>query len=437
MKKMFSLTISLLCLSVTFGILPAGNVSGDTGVMPTTVPDDYVNIDATMRVQDTTYHYDGEYLSLQVESKTMSTVSSLKFSRVMTAYEALTFLPPAPGFTFGSAVYMYDFGTQGQGDIEKNMTLSVLYGGTDPNAYLAFYDRNKQTWRPFPSTHKDHHVIAQTTLPYSQIAVIEKRPWVSNNGVDLWAIPAKAVYITDQDNNVLLSKNSSNQLPIASITKLMTVLVFLDHNPGWDTVITFQKSDDTIPAKFYFKIGEQITVKDAFYGALVGSKNNAAKMLARSTGFSSEVFAQKMNEKAQELGMKDSVFVEPTGLDEGNKSTAKDLAILTQTAYSHASVLAAAETKRYVFKTLKFKEVASTKNSNALLEKVGEVLAGKTGYTQEAGYSMAAQGKTADGGIITVVLLGAPDNTIRFDVVGTLTQIATKNGKFTFRIAGL
>ena len=159
-------------------------------------------------------------------------------------------------------------------------------------------------------------------------------------------------------------------------------------------------------------------------------------MLARSTGLTKAEFAQKMNEKAKALGMKDTTFVEPTGLDEKNISTAKDLSILAQEAYKQFAILQAAMTKKYGFTTLKYNTVISTKNSNALLGKVKEVRAGKTGYTEEAGFSMVAQGEQ-NNGTLTVALLGALDDNTRFDVVGKLVQMAMKNGKFTFRIAGL
>ncbi len=440
MKRHISITTSVVFISLLLIGVPYADLYGEqlTTPVPTTAPvvADKVLIDSSMRDQGFSHLFDDAHLTVSVPEKTFLKTLSLSVTRTMTASEAVSFMTPPTGLSIGSTVYIYDFGKEGQGDISKDITLSLSYAGKDPNAYIAFYDRNKKKWRGLESRHKNGRVTATTRLPFSQIAILEKRQWLTDAGVDLWAIPAKAVYVVDEKGNVLLSKNSSQRLPIASITKLMTALVFLEHNPGWNTSITFTAADDTIPAKFYLKAGDQITVKDAFYGTLVSSKNNAAKMLARSTGLSKAQFAQKMNEKAKVLGMKDTVFVEPTGLSEGNISTAKDLALLTKEAYKQFPVLQAATTKTYGFHTLKYDTVISTKNSNALLGKVKEVRAGKTGYTEEAGFSMVAQGEQ-NNGTLTVALLGAPDDSTRFDVVGKLVQLAMKNGKFTFRIAGL
>ena len=437
------MTTGVVLTSLIFIGIPYAELYGEQlSTTPTTTApatqsnEEQINISDTMRQQGFTHLFDDARFNITVSDKTLTKTPSLKVTRLMTAGEAASFAAPPAGLTIGSTLYIYDFGKDAQGDIAKDITLSLSYTGKDSNAYIAFYDRNKKKWRGLNSQLKDGRLTATTRFPFSQVAVLEKRPWLTDAGVDLWAIPAKAVYVVDEKGNVLLSKNSSQRLPIASITKLMTVLVFLEHNPGWDTSITFTAADDTIPAKYYLKAGDQITVKDAFYGTLVGSKNNAAKMLARSTGLTKEQFAQKMNEKAKALGMKDTTFVEPTGLNEKNISTAKDLTILAQEAYKQFAVLQAATTKKYGFTTLKYNTVISTKNSNALLGKVKEVRAGKTGYTEEAGFSMVAQGAQNDG-TFTVALLGAPDDNTRFDVVGKLVQMAMKNGKFTFRIAGL
>lgn len=442
MKRIISMTAGVAIASLVFAGIPHAELYGEEkdATAPVsntaTVAEESVSITNTMREQGFSHIFDEARLSVSVPQQTLAKTSSLKTSRTMSAAQAVSFMVPPTGMSLGSSVYVYDFGKEAQGDVAKDITLSLAYSGTDPNAYIAFYDRNKKKWRGLNSHIKNGRIQTTTRLPFSQIAVLERRLWLTDSGVDLWAIPAKAVYVVDQKGNVLLAKNSSQKLSIASITKLMTALVFLDHNPGWNKSITFTAADDTIPSKYYLKVGDQITVKDAFYGALVGSKNNATKMLARSTGLTKAQFVQKMNEKAKVLGMKDTVFVEPTGLDEGNMSTAKDLAILSQEAYKQFAVLQAATTKTYGFHTLKYDTAISTKNSNALLGKIKEIRAGKTGYTEEAGFSMVAQGEK-NNETLTVVLLGAPDDATRFDVVGKLVQLAMKNGKFTFRIAGL
>jgi D-alanyl-D-alanine carboxypeptidase len=222
-------------------------------------------------------------------------------------------------------------------------------------------------------------------------------------------VEAKSVAVLTDDGNVwLTSKDAGRRQPIASITKLMTVLVFLDHNPGWDAVYTINRDDIVAGGRINLFWGEQVKIRDLFNASLVGSDNGATLSLARSTGLSDEEFIVAMNKKAVFLGLMQTEFADVIGLDNRNLSNAKDVARLAQTALDQVDIAATSGKSVYVFNTLqgKKKTIESTDwlLDGNLLDNI-EVIGGKTGYTEEAGYCFVGRFKDADGrSIITVVL---------------------------------
>ena len=148
---------------------------------------------------------------------------------------------------------------------------------------------------------------------------------------------ASSVLVTDVASGAtLFAKHDQRSAPIASITKLMTALVFLDHNPGWETAVTVTAEDQRVGGIVYLVPGETVTVRDLFSLMLVASANEAAVALARSTGL--ENFVAAMNQKALGLGMHQSQFTDETGLDAGNVASPHDLASLAQAAFSQPDV---------------------------------------------------------------------------------------------------
>jgi len=141
-------------------------------------------------------------------------------------------------------------------------------------------------------------------------------------GVDITA--SSAITLDMDSGTVLWQKNVNNKQSIASLTKLMTVLVWQDFGPGLDSEVTILESDYREGGRFYLFKGEKVLTGDLLKSVLIASDNTAAIALARSTGLSLDEFVVKMNEKAIELGMTNSIFVEPTGLDINNQSTVTD-----------------------------------------------------------------------------------------------------------------
>ncbi|OGF22455.1 hypothetical protein A2Y83_04155 [Candidatus Falkowbacteria bacterium RBG_13_39_14] len=239
-------------------------------------------------------------------------------------------------------------------------------------------------------------------------------------------IAAKSgIAINGKSREMMFGKNENEALPIASITKLMTALVFLDYNQGWDKEIEIIGSDYRIGGMLYVSPGEIVTVRDLFYTSLAGSANNATVALARSTGMTLEEFADKLNDKAKELGMEKSFFVEPTGLSEKNVSTAEEVARLASVAFSKEEIREALQKDEHIFYTVDKKRYHRIRNTDKLLDsflnKDGfEVIGAKTGYTDEARYCLAVGVESEAGDSVISVILGANTPEERFQEAKSL-----------------
>ncbi|MCK4745145.1 D-alanyl-D-alanine carboxypeptidase, partial [Candidatus Parcubacteria bacterium] len=163
--------------------------------------------------------------------------------------------------------------------------------------------------------------------PINQNADIFFAPIKKNSEIVGVAVSAKSVLAIDKKSGkILFSKNQDRILPIASITKLMSVLVLLDKNLDLEKEVKIHKEDKRIGGRIYLGYGEVATVENLLNLALVASDNQAIIALVRSAGFSEQEFIKSINEKADEIGMLKTEFFDPTGLDLRNVSTVKDLA---------------------------------------------------------------------------------------------------------------
>ncbi len=226
-----------------------------------------------------------------------------------------------------------------------------------------------------------------------------------------------AVVIDKKDGLVMYEKNADEKRAIASITKLMTALVFLDHNPGWDTVYEIKPEDRVEGGIIYLYNGDKVTVKDLFYTSLVGSANTATQALISSTGMSQKEFVKKMNEKAKELGLVNTFFEDPTGLSDNNISTAREVAIFAMEALGQKDIRQATLKTKYEFTTSggKKKIIEST---DYLLENLPpngiRIIGGKTGYTVAAGFCFTGEFLNEDGHELISVVLDSPTYSSRF-----------------------
>ena len=153
--------------------------------------------------------------------------------------------------------------------------------------------------------------------------------------VSAYSSSATSTILMDTDNNRILYANNVHAVrSIASISKIMTCIVAIE-NSNIDDIVTVNDSiKGSYGSGIYITIGEELTLKDLLYGLMLRSGNDAALMIADYVGGSVENFVDLMNKKAKEIGMNNTTFNNPSGLDsdKGNYSTAYDMAILTSYA---------------------------------------------------------------------------------------------------------
>lgn len=224
---------------------------------------------------------------------------------------------------------------------------------------------------------------------------------------------------------ILYEKNGEKQTPMASTTKIMTAIVVLENADLTETVTINSKAAGIGGSRLGLKKNDKITVNDLLYGLMLRSGNDAAVALAIHVGGSVEGFASMMNEKAKEMGLTNSHFVVPHGLDnEEHYTTAYELAKMAD----------------YALKIDKFREIVSTKlttiningypkainNTNQLLGSISGVYGVKTGFTNEAGRCLVTACERENLDIITVII-GADTTKIRTADTIKLIEYASKN----------
>lgn len=233
----------------------------------------------------------------------------------------------------------------------------------------------------------------------------------------------QAIVVDPTTGAVLFEKNSDRSVPIASLTKLMTTLVFLERWPELSREVAVTREDWTGAGHTQLRIGERVSLTNLLHMSLMCSDNCATRTLARESGMSREDFLAAMNKKALEIGMSHTRFVEFTGLDERNVATAADVAKLVESASRNPLIHTITTTRSFEFRTAKRGHLIG--NTNRLLYGRYEVVGGKTGFISEAGYCFATWVRTQGRDLIAVVL-GAPTNATRFaDAVRLIQKTST------------
>jgi D-alanyl-D-alanine carboxypeptidase len=230
-----------------------------------------------------------------------------------------------------------------------------------------------------------------------------------------------------RSGEVLFGKNADKEWPLASITKLMTALVFLEHNPGWDTVYQIRREDRREGGKIYLYTGEKVKVRDLFYLSLVGSANTATVGLVHSTGMDEEEFVREMNDKARAMGLAGTRFYDPVGLNNNNVSTAEEIAKFAKIALSNNDISKATLTKKYEFITIggRKKTVYNTDDLLDIFPQNGiRITGGKTGYLELAGYCFVGKFIDHNGREMISVVLGGDTRDSRFTETRELVEWA-------------
>lgn len=222
-------------------------------------------------------------------------------------------------------------------------------------------------------------------------------------------VKASYVAIDKDTNNVLLEKNKDEKKLIASITKIMTAYIVINNTNLNQEVTVGDEVLESHGSSIYLKVGEKIKVIDLLYGLLLRSGNDAALELAIATSGSIEEFVKLMNSEAQKIGMKNTIFHNPSGLDDKseNISTAYDMAILTSRALENKTFSKIFKTKKYTVKTNM--NAHSWINKNKALFMYKYVNGGKTGYTKKAKRTLVTSASKDSSNIIIVTLNESDD----------------------------
>ncbi len=223
---------------------------------------------------------------------------------------------------------------------------------------------------------------------------------------------AQAHVLIDADTGLVLSASSENKkLKMASTTKIMTTLLALEKAEKENVVVTFSEDMIAEGSSMYLKLGDKLRLTDLAAGMMMASGNDAANAAALCLGGNFENFSTLMNNRAKEIGMKNTHFVTPSGLDdEEHFSTAYDMALLMAEAVKNESFkeLSASTEKTVDFVYPEDKSTTYT-NHNRLLKSYSYCTGGKTGFTEAAGRCLVTTAEK-DGVSLIAVTLNAPDD---------------------------
>lgn len=219
-----------------------------------------------------------------------------------------------------------------------------------------------------------------------------------------------AVLIEVSSGTVVYQKSQDLRLPMASTTKIMTALVAIESLP-LDTLITVtEKSVGVEGSSIYLVVGEVLTLEDLLYALMLESANDAAETIAVAVAGSVSAFADLMNQKAASLGLSNTHFVNPHGLDaENHYTTAKELALLTCAALENSDFRRICTTERHVIPLQGENGARVLVNHNRLLSSYDGCIGVKTGYTKKTGRCLVSAAER-EGVRLVAVTLGAPDD---------------------------
>lgn len=252
------------------------------------------------------------------------------------------------------------------------------------------------------------------------------------------SLNARAAVLMDADSGrILYGKNETMAFPMASTTKIMTLIVALEHNEP-DQIVMASAGASAMPeVRLGVHEGERYRMEDLYYAMMLESFNDAAMMIAEGTVGSVENFAELMNEKAISLGCTQTYFITPNGLDAADEkgvhsSTAEDMAKIMRYAIDNEDFLKITQTEDYSFTDCDRKRSFEVHNKNVLLTMMDGVLSGKTGYTADAGYCYVCAVKKDDRTFIAA-LLGSgwpPHKGYKWSDVQTLLDYGDKNYRY-------
>ena len=224
---------------------------------------------------------------------------------------------------------------------------------------------------------------------------------------------AAAIIFNPANGQVLWQENAQDKRSIASITKVMTTVVFLEDNPDLTQDVTVERSDVYAASTTYLKANDRLPLGEVLHLVLIASDNAGARVLARVSHGGTASFVERMNEKALELGLENTSFVDPSGLNPANVSSAYDLSRLISFAAADDRIAPIMQTATYTVKTNR--RMIPIHSTNRLVVEGMDVVGGKTGFISKSGYCLATLLRLPQSNNqVAFVVLGAQSNPGRF-----------------------
>lgn len=279
---------------------------------------------------------------------------------------------------------------------------------------LGVYQWRSQELISFLFQHKTLNLISPTSA-YSRLSISDNIwfPKVASEDIsqdkDLPKITAKAAFFVDANTGeVLFQKNSHEKYHIASLIKIMTAIITMEHTELDTELAVSKRAADFEPDKMNLVPGEVLTVSELLSGIFLVSGNDAAEVLAERVTGRREEFISLMNSKALQLGMSNTIFINPTGLEEDNRkqySSAYDVALMSRYAIKRWPTLISISSQPFVYipQTKTHQDYTMYSGINLLTSYPG-VMGFKTGYTPEAGLTLVTVAKRENKEVIGVLL---------------------------------
>ena len=277
--------------------------------------------------------------------------------------------------------------------------------------------RRKRKWRIVVDGNKHAEKVVKNIM-LTTINIVNKK--IKSASACIWCVEDKAV---------VYAKNSRTRLKQASTTKIMTATILLEKGMLNDSTKITKSAANTPYGILSMKPGDVYTNKSLLYALMLASSNDAATAIAQGVSGSVPKFAKEMNAKAKQLGLKDTQFVTPHGLDtKGHYSSAYDMSLIMGNIYStNGTFRNVINTRKYSFKSVKKKESRTVYTTDMLKDYSAKHKGGKTGYTTGAGSCFSGvyehRGKT-----YVVTVLGAKSSNLRWDDMKKLYQYIDKYG---------
>ena len=257
--------------------------------------------------------------------------------------------------------------------------------------------KKRKKWKPYL-------VCILTVLLMMEISIRVQAEGTPEN------LYARSAVLMDADTGrILFGKNDNEVMPMASTTKIMTLLVTLEH-ADLDEIVEVSARAASMPdVQLHIREGERYRLQDLCYSLMLESHNDSAVAIAEHVGGTVEGFAAMMNQKAKHLGCYHTYFITPNGLDAEDEhgkhsTTARDLARIMRCCIKNETFLSVTREPSWTFTDMDGNRSFTVQNKNAFLQMMEGALTGKTGFTNEAGYCYVGALERGEKRLITVVL---------------------------------